>query len=408
MQIADLHIHSHYSRATSDKMNIEELSRNAKIKGIDILGTGDFTHPIWIKELEKKLTKEDGIYDYDNTKFILSAEISLIYKKGDKTRKIHNVIFAPDFDVVKQIIDYLSKKGRLDYDGRPIFGITCEDFTENLMSISKDIEIVPAHIWTPWFSLFGSMSGFDSVEECFGDQTKHIHALETGMSSDPAMNWQLSQLDKYTLISNSDSHSPYPWRLGREANVFDLKKVDYKSIIDAIRTRKNFLFTVETSPSYGKYHFDGHRNCNFSCEPEQSKKHKNLCPICGKPLIIGVLNRVEELADRKLGFRPKGAIDFKTLLPLSEIIATTLGYQPFSKRVQEIHNMFIERFKNEFNVLLNVEKSQLAKVHQRAADLIIRNRQGKIKVKPGFDGVYGELIAEKQGEKQHGLSKFVK
>jgi len=389
-------------------MNIETLAKNAKIKGIDILGTGDFTHPLWLKEMKQKLVFENGIYDFDNTKFVLSGEISLMYSKNGKGRRVHHVLLAPDFLVVDQINEYLGKKGRLDYDGRPIFGIDSEEFTENMMQISKDIEIIPAHVWTPWFAIFGSMSGFNSVEECFGDKAKYIHALETGLSSDPAMNWRLSKLDKYVLVSNSDSHSPYPWRLGREANAFDLKNVNYKEMIDAIRTRKNFLFTIETSPSYGKYHFDGHRSCNFSCSPEESKKMKNICPVCHKPLIIGVMNRVEELADRPDGFRPKDAVDFKTLLPLSELIAASFGVQAFSKKVWAMYNMFIERFGNEFNILLNAEKNDLKKINEKLADLIIRNRNGKIKVEPGFDGVYGKLVLEKETEKQPCLGKFVK
>jgi len=392
--IADLHIHSHYSRATSNKMNLEELSRNAKIKGLDVLGTGDFTHPLWLKELKNKLKEEDGIYKYNNTNFILQGEISLMYTQ-DKGRKIHLVLLAPDFSVVDQINEYLSKKGRLDYDGRPIFGINSIELTENLMSISKDIEIIPAHCMTPWFGIFGSMSGFDSVEECFAEKTKYIHALETGMSADPAMLWRLSKLDRLTLVSNSDSHSPYPYRIGREANAFSCEP-NYKKIINAIRTRKNFLFTIEVNPSYGKYHFDGHRNCNFSCSPTESKKLKNICPICKKPLTIGVLNRVEQLADREEGFKPKDAVDFKSIIPLSEVISLSTGYDVFTKKVLEVYNKLIENFGNEFNILLDVEEKGLKKVvSDRIAELIIKNRTGRIEVKPGYDGVYGKPVINK-------------
>lgn len=403
MQFADLHIHSKYSRATSESMNISELARYAKIKGIDILGTGDFTHPIWLQELKKKLLFSDGIYEYDDIKFVLSGEISLIYSQDKKTRRIHNVILAPNFEVVEQINDFLLKKGRLDYDGRPIFGFSCIELAEAMMSISKDIMIIPAHIWTPWYSLFGSMSGFDSVEDCFGDQSKHISALETGLSSDPAMNWRLSKLDRFTLVSNSDSHSPYPWRLGREANAFDLKKINYENLVNAIKTRKNFLFTVEVDPSYGKYHFDGHRNCNFSCSPEDAKKLNNICPKCGNKLIIGVLHRVEELADRE-NYKPDDAVDFKSLLPLSEIIAFVVGGEPFSKKVWEIYNQFISRFGNEFNVLLNADEKELKKVNEKIVDIIIKNREGKINVSPGYDGVYGKIISE--NEKEFDINKF--
>jgi len=385
-------------------MNIEELSRNAKIKGLQILGTGDFSHPLWLKELKEKLEKENDIYKYNEMYFVPSNEISLIYTQDKKVRKIHNVILAPDFDVVDQINEFLGKKGRLDYDGRPIFGFDCIELVDELMKISRDIEIIPAHIWTPWFSLFGSMSGFDSVEECFGEKTKYIHALETGMSSDPAMNWRLSSLDKFTLVSNSDSHSPYPWRIGREANVFSLKNVSYKNIINAIRTRKNFLFTVEVNPSYGKYHYDGHRNCNFSCSPKEAIRLKNICPVCGKPLTIGVLHRVEELADKPEGRKPKNAIDFKSLIPLSEIISLATGHAIFTKKVWEIYNKLIDRFENEFNILLNVSRNDLEKVvKEKIAELIIKNRNGKIKVKPGYDGVYGVPLLD---DKQQKLSDF--
>jgi uncharacterized protein (TIGR00375 family) len=410
---ADLHIHSKYSRATSSNMDLKGISQGSKIKGLNLIGTGDFSHPLWFKELKNNLseTNFEGLYEYENIFYILSNEISLIYTQDGKGRRVHNIILAPNFEVAEQINDYLGKKGRLNYDGRPIFGFTCPELVENMMSISKDIMIIPAHIFTPWFSIFGSMSGFDSVEECFADKVKHIHALETGLSSDPAMNWRLSKLDKYTLVSFSDSHSPYPWRLGRECCVFDIEKPEYSKITNAIikKNKNEFLYTIEFFPEEGKYHFDGHRNCNFSCSPEESIKMKNICPVCHKQLTIGVAHRVEELADRPNGFRPKDAIPFKSLVPLSELIAAVLGYQAFSKKVQEMHNLLIDRFGSEFNVMLNIEKRDLEKVvSEKIADIIIRNRLGKIKVKPGFDGVYGTLILEKDDEKQQGLGKFVK
>ncbi len=389
-------------------MNIEDLASNAKLKGIDILGTGDFTHPKWLEELKKKLVpSENGVYDYDNIKFILSGEISLIYSQGGKGRRVHHCLLAENFAVVDQINEWLSKKGRRDYDGRPIFGFSSVEFAEAMMSISKDIEIIPAHAWTPWFGILGSMGGFNSIEECFQDQSKHIHAIETGLSSDPPMNWRLSSLDKYTLVSNSDSHSPYPWRLGREINVFDLKEITYNNIINAIRTRKNFLFTVEVSPSYGKYHFDGHRICNISMSPDESAKHNNTCPRCNKGLTIGVLHRVEELADRQEGYKPADAVPYKSLIPLSEIIACITGTDVFTKRVWEIYNPLIAKFGNEFNVLLNIEKEELKKtVNEKLAELIIKNRQGKIKIIPGYDGVYGKPVLE--SKKEESLKGFLK
>jgi uncharacterized protein (TIGR00375 family) len=406
MQFADLHMHSSYSRATSTKMNLQELSTYAKTKGLDILGTGDFTHPSWLKELKNKLSG-NGVYEYDDTKFVLSGEISLIYKQDGKGRRVHHVLLAESFEVVDQIVEWLKKKGRIDYDGRPIFGFSSVELTDAMISISKDIMIIPAHVWTPWYGIFGSMSGFDSVEECFQDQAKHIYALETGLSSDPPMNWRLSKLDRYTLVSNSDSHSPYPWRLGREANVFDLKEISYINILKAIKNRKDFLFTVEVDPSYGKYHYDGHRNCNFSCSPEEALKLNNICPKCKQPLTIGVLHRVEELADRPEGFRPADAVDYKSLIPLSEIISMVTGTDVFTKKVWEIYNQLIAKFNNEFNILLNAEKEELKRVvKDKLADLIIKNREGRIKVLPGYDGVYGKPILEGSGDSN--LEKFLR
>ncbi len=394
MQTADLHIHSHYSRATSKDMTIEGLAKGAVVKGIDILGTGDFTHPKWVAEMKKKLAFDDGIYKYDEINFVPSGEISLIYKQDGKQRRIHHLILAPSFDIVDQINEWLDKKGRRDYDGRPIFGFSSIEFVDEMMKISDKIEIIPAHAWTPWYSIFGSMSGFDSLKECFREKTKYIHAIETGLSSDPLMNWRVSFLDEITLVSNSDSHSPYPYRIGREVNAFDLKEISYDEIINAIRTRKNFSFTVEVEPAYGKYHYDGHRNCNFSCAPEQSKKLGNICPRCGSKLIIGVLNRVEELADRKEGFMPKGAVPYKSLIPLSELIAFAVGTAVFSKKVDEAYSQFIMHFGNEFNILLNAEHEELKKINEKVADIIIKNREGKLKIIPGYDGVYGKIITD--------------
>lgn len=380
-------------------MVLEELEKYAVIKGIDVLGTGDISHPAWVENLKKNLVdNRNGTYGYKNLVFVLQGEISLIYKQGGKQRRIHHVYLVPNFEVLGQVNEWLDKKGRRDYDGRPIFGFSSIEFVEALKSISKDIEVIPAHAWTSWYSIFGSKSGFDSVRECFEDKTKHIHAIETGMSSDPAMNWRLSQLDDYSLVSNSDSHSPYPWRLGREANVFDLKEITYENIINAIRTKKGFSYTIETFPEYGKYHVDGHRNCDVCFSPEESKKHKNICPKCGKEITIGVLNRVEQLADRPAGYRPKTAIDFKSLLPLSELIASLNGTTPYTKKVWDIYNILIERFGNEFNILLNASRESLEKVtDNRLASLIIKNREGNLTIEPGFDGVYGKLIlAEKR------------
>jgi len=409
MQIADLHIHSKYSRATSQNMVIEEIAKGAKIKGIDIVGTGDFTHPLWLKDIRKKLTDNgNGLYSYGNTLFMLTTELSLVYTKNKKGRRIHHIILAPNFAVVDQINEFLDKKGRRDYDGRPIFGFDSVELVEAMMQISRDIEIIPAHVWTSWFGIFGSMSGFDSIEECFDDKSKFIHAIETGMSSTPAMNWRLSSLDKYTLVSNSDSHSPYSWRLGREANVFDLKKVTYDSIINAIRTKENFAFTIETYPEYGKYHYDGHAACGFSCSPAESIKLKGLCPKCGKKLIIGVQYRVDQLADNLEGRKPKDAIPFKSVIPLSELISAVISSPLASKKVMEIYNLLTSRFASELNILLNTEKNELLKVvNEKLVDVIIKNRSGGLKIIPGYDGVYGKIILGDE-EKQTSLKNFAK
>ncbi|MFQ6020595.1 MAG: endonuclease Q family protein [Candidatus Aenigmatarchaeota archaeon] len=393
---SDLHIHSHYSRATSNQMNLEQIEKYGKIKGLNLIGTGDFTHPLWFEELKRNLREfeNSNLFRYKDIFFMLTAEVSNIYQQDGKIRKIHNVILAPNFEVAEQITEWLKTKGRVDYDGRPIFGFPVPELIENLIQISKDIMIIPAHAWTPWFSIFGSKSGFDSVKECFQDQTKHIYALETGLSSDPAMNWRLSSLDKFALISNSDSHSPWPWRLGREANVFDTK-MNYKEIINAIKQKDNkkFLFTIEVDPSYGKYHWDGHRNCNVFLEPKESLKYHDICPVCKRTLTIGVLHRVEELSDREENFVPKNAIPFKKLIPLSELIATVYNTGVYTKKVWEIYNKLIKEFGSELNILLETEKEKIKLiVGEKIAEIIIKNRKGKLKIQPGYDGIYGKLI----------------
>jgi uncharacterized protein (TIGR00375 family) len=399
--ISDLQVHSRFSRATSKQLNLENLEKYARIKGLNLLGTGDISHPEWLKELKVGLT-EDGsgiLKSKSGFNFVLQGEVSNIYTQDGKGRRIHTVLLAKSFEIVEQIQEALKKKGRIDYDGRPIFGFTCVELVEMMKNIDEKIEIIPAHIWTPWFSLFGSMSGFDSVEECFKDQTKHIYAIETGLSSDPAMNWRLSQLDKYTLLSNSDAHSFWPWRIGREANVFDID-LTYDNLINTIRTRKGFQYTIEVDPNYGKYHIDGHRACNVSMEPQESVKNNNICPKCKKPLTIGVLQRVEQLADREDGYKPKNAIPFKSLIPLSEILSSLLNCGVATKKVfAEFYNL-INSFDNELNILLNVTEQDLMKVaDEKIANAIIQIREGKVKIKPGYDGVYGQPLFEKNHQK---------
>ncbi len=394
--IADLHIHSRFSRACSSNLNFENLVKWAKIKGLHLLGTGDFTHPLWLKEIKEKLIEKNGFYYYNDFPFVITGEISLIYTQ-ERGRRIHLVILVPNLEIADRINSYLDTKGRRDYDGRPIFNISGEEFVKEMMKISSDIEIIPAHIWTPWFGLFGSASGFDSLKECFKEQIGNIHAIETGMSSDPEMNWRIKELENKAIISFSDSHSFWPFRLGREATIF--KKTDsYSELIRQIRER-DFIATIETEPAYGKYHYDGHRNCNFSCSPEKSKELNGICPVCKKPLTIGVDNRVEQLADYEKKHNPVNTKPYYKILPLHEILALALGSSIESKVVWAAYNSLINDFENEFEIMLNVPREEFIRknISDKIIGLIIKNREEKIKVIPGYDGEYGKaMLGEKQ------------
>jgi len=405
--IADLHMHSRYSRATSERMCVEEINRFARIKGLGIVGTGDFTHPKWLKELSEKLVVEPDTFLYrpaseanSTVRFMVTTEVSTIFDFRNEVKKVHHVILTPSLETALQIKDRLSKYGNLVSDGRPTLNVNAAHLVEEVMEVSDKNMVFPAHAWTPWFSIFGAFSGFDSVEECYEDMTKHIHALETGLSSDPPMNWRLSKLDKFALVSNSDSHSFWPWRIGREANVFELSRPSYCEVLDAIRSkdRKRFKFTIETDPAYGKYHWTGHRNCNVSLSPREAVKLGNVCPVCRRQLTKGVEQRVEELADRSEGFEPEEAVGFMHLLPLSEIIATVLGIDsPYAAKVWDVYNPLVERFGDEYSVLIDSSKDKLASVvDEQVAEAIIRVREGKAKVVPGYDGVYGQLILSEQ------------
>ncbi|MEK6808827.1 MAG: endonuclease Q family protein [Nanoarchaeota archaeon] len=418
--ISDLHVHSKHSRATSKNLDLENLEKYGRIKGLNLIGTGDFTHPIWIKELKNKLIEDEtGILKTKSGfNFLLQTEISNIYTQDGKQRRIHNILLAPNFETVEQIIERLSKKGRLDYDGRPIFGFNCIELVEMLKEINNNIEIIPAHIWTPWYSLFGSMSGFDSVDECFQEQSKHIHALETGLSSDPTMNWRLSKLDRYTLVSFSDSHSFWPWRIGREATVFDIKELTYKNVIKVLRERDGIKETVEVNPNFGKYHLTGHRNCEVCLRPKDSIKNNNICPKCKKQLTIGVLQRVEQLADRDVGYTSKENIRFRSMLPLAEIISAVIGQGVSTKSVLSEYFKLVKN-RSEFDVLIDMRSEELSKLtSEKIASAIIKNRDGKLKVSPGYDGVYGKLLMDENDENnnqyipektpiQHNLTEFV-
>ncbi|MBU3895746.1 endonuclease Q family protein [Patescibacteria group bacterium] len=398
--VADFHIHSKYSRATSSTMDVESLSKWAKVKGVKVLGTGDFTHPQWLKELKEKLRPaEPGLFKFNDTRFILTSEISCIYSKKQKVRKIHIIVFAPSFEVVDKINAYLATIGNLKADGRPILGLDAKELAKIVLGICPDCLIVPAHIWTPWFSLFGSKSGFDTIEECFEDYSKYIFAVETGLSSNPAMNWRLSDLDRLTLISNSDCHSPQ--KIAREANVFDAE-LSYQGIVEAVKNKK-LLYTIEFFPEEGKYHFDGHRACNVRFDPEESKKHNNICPVCRKPLTIGVLNRVEELADREEGFLPPKRTPFKSLIPLSEIIAEALRVGVVSKKVKKEYDNLIAHFRDELAVLLDASFEDMsACTSLRIAEGVIKSREGKVEINPGYDGVYGtvKIFSQEEEDRQ--------
>ena len=425
--IADLHIHSRFSRATSQKMNIAEITRFARIKGLQIIGTGDFTHPRWLDELrqEHKETPDSNLYKpadeaASTVHYMVTGEVATIFPFEGDIKKIHHVILTPDFETASQINDRLARHGNLASDGRPIIDMTAPQLVEEIMQVSSQNVVIPAHAWTPWFSLFGAFSGFDRIEDCYQDMTKHIPALETGLSSDPPMNWRLSSLDRFALVSNSDSHSHWPWRIGREANVFELERLTYNEVVDAIRKKdpRRFLYTIETDPAYGKYHWSGHRNCKVSFSPQEAIKFGNRCPVCRRSLTKGVEQRVEELADRPADFKPENAIGYRHLLPLSEIISAVLGVSyPSVQRVWEIYNALVARFGDEYTVLMDAPMDAMAKiVEPRIAEAIVRVKEEKVKVVPGYDGVYGQLVIFEEQEKpqktvekvkQHSLADFM-
>lgn len=400
---ADLHIHSKYSRATSKSCNLEELALWAQKKGLSVISTGDFTHPAWFKEIKEKLV-EDGcgafrlkpeiekqIFINSNpVRFILSVEISTIYKKGDKTRKVHHVVFVPDMKAAENFRQKLGAIGNINSDGRPILGLDSRNLLETALESGEGSYIIPAHIWTPWFSVLGSKSGFDSIEECYGDLSEHIFAVETGLSSDPEMNWKVSKLDKFRLVSNSDAHSPS--KLAREATVFDTNP-DYYSIMNALKNGQGYVGTVEFFPEEGKYHEDGHRKCNVCMSPEQTREVNGICPVCGKPMTIGVLNRVCELADRNFNntFKPDTAGQVFSLVPLPEIISEIMQVGPSSKSVVNEYERLIKKFGSELSILREVPTDYLSKDFPLLGEGISRLREGKVIKHAGYDGEYGVI-----------------
>lgn len=411
--LADLHIHSPYSRATSKASNLAGLFAWAQVKGIHLIGTGDFTHPGWFQELKENLTPaEPGLFRLKDqnvppalhqahpagidVRFILSSEISSIYKRHDKVRKVHNILFAPDFASVERINKRLAAIGNIESDGRPILGLDSRNLLEIQLDEIPEGFLVPAHIWTPWFSLFGSKSGFDSIEECYGDLTEHIFALETGLSSDPDMNRLISALDRYTLISNSDCHSPS--KLGREVNIFNCD-FNFYSLKEALKNpAKGFAGTVEFFPEEGKYHIDGHRKCNVSMEPWETRRHNNICPVCNKPLTVGVSHRVLDLADREKPFYPENSPKFKSLIPLQEVIGEIMGRGPATKGVLAQYAKAISRFGSEFNLFLHTPVDDINHFSPLLSEAIKRIRENRVIRQAGFDGEFGVIHVFEEGE----------
>ena len=395
--IADFHIHSRFSRATSPEMDLENVARWARYKGIQLMGTGDFTHPAYFSEIKAKLEPaEDGIYRLKegerSTRFILTTEVCNIFDQGRRrNRRIHTLIFAPDVETVEKINKALSRYGDLSQDGRPTFTFPVKELVKMVLDCSERCLLVPAHAWTPWYSVFGANSGFDSLEECFEEEAKNVHSIETGLSSNPQMNWRLSALDRITLISNSDAHSPN--RIGREANVFCCE-MRYNEIVRVIKEKdpRGFLFTIEFFPEEGKYHYDGHRSCGVLLSPRETKAHNYLCPVCGRRLTVGVMHRVEELADRPEGFIPPGAIPAIHLVPLEEIIAEALGVGRGTKGVEREYFRLVEAGGSEFGVLLDLQPEELERIAPpRVYEGIMRVRKGELTIVPGHDGVYGKI-----------------
>lgn len=411
--IADLHIHSRYARACSKDLTPENLAIWADKKGITVLGTGDFTHPGWMVDLQNALIEDqDGLYKMklgvSKARFLLTAEVSSIYKQGEKVRRVHNLLFAPNFSAAENLNNELTKRGmNLRSDGRPIMGLHCDELVKICKNIDERIEIVPAHAWTPHFGVFGSLSGFDSLEEAFGDQAKHIFAIETGLSSDPKMNWQVENLDSISLISNSDAHSLR--KIGREANVFEipLSDLSYGRIIIVIKNKnpKEFIYTIEFFPEEGKYHLDGHRDHHYSVTPEETKRLNGVCPVCGKQLLRGVRHRVSDLGNREFGFVPKNSVPYKSVVPLEEIIAETFGVGTSSKKVLAMYELMVSKYP-EFETLLDLPREEIERIsNSQIAESVERVRQGKVHIEPGYDGVFGKIQIYSPEEREKLLLK---
>jgi len=403
-RILDLHIHSKYSRACSKNLELPHIARACEVRGIDIVVTGDFTHPRWFSHMEDELIEDtEGIYRLQHhessTRFIIGTEISSIKKHQDKTRRIHLCVFSPNFETARKFNQTLIERGfNLGSDGRPILGMISRDILELMLEIDPRMVMIPAHAWTPWFGIFGSKGGYDSLDEAFGDLTPYVRAIETGLSSDPIMNWRWSHLDDITLVSNSDAHST--GKLGREANVLEFdttSEITYDEIMRIITTgdRRKFAYTIEFYPEEGKYHYDGHRDCKFSCSPEETIRYRGVCPVCKRKLTVGVESRVHELADRTIDEARAHAtahnrIPFRSVVPLPEIIADVYECGVATKRVQSMYELMITQLGSEFGILLGTSLHDIEVVAgESVARAIARVREGNIHVVPGYDGEFG-------------------
>jgi uncharacterized protein (TIGR00375 family) len=417
--IADTHIHSHYSRATSKDLDLEHIYYWSQLKGVQVVGTADFVHPKWLAEIEEKLEPaEEGFFKLKKkyaapmdklvpktcaheVRFLLSVEISNIYKRLGKVRKVHNLIYVPHFKAAEKLQAKLETIGNIRSDGRPILGLDSRDLLEITLESDPLSYLIPAHIWTPWFSALGSMGGFDRMEDCFGDLTKHIFAVETGLSSDPLMNWRLKQLDDYVLVSNSDAHSPQ--KLAREATVYDTE-FSYRGIYNALSNPKDkgLVGTIEFFPEEGKYHYDGHRNCKVRWHPQETRKHQGICSVCGKPVVVGVMARVEDLADRKEGEKSARWRPYYNIISLPELIAQAKDCGVASKAVQQVYHEMLGQLGNELFIL---QEAPLRDIERSAGSLLAqgvqRMRQGKVKIAAGYDGEFGtiELFSQEDRER---------
>ncbi|MEM4290208.1 MAG: endonuclease Q family protein [Nitrososphaerota archaeon] len=406
--IADLQIHSRYSGATSPRMVLHEIGYHASLKGLNLLGTGDALHPQWFRELRSELSEVDGTGLYrlksgpSDILFIIQTEVATVHEFRGKTRRIHHVILFRGLEEAKEAAEVLSRYGDISSDGRPVLNVRPAELVERVLEVDEDCFIFPAHAWTPWWSIFGSIGGVDRVEECYEDMADKIYAIETGLSSDPPMNWRVSSLDRYVLLSSSDSHSPYPYRLGREAVVFKFETPSYRELVKALKTRDKtrVLMTLEVPPSYGKYHWSGHRKCGVGpVPPEKAREMDYKCPRCRRRLTKGVEDRVEELADRPRGYRPPDAIDFMYVIPLQELIALSINMDYTSetllqsRKIWSEYSSLVNTLGNEYKILLDTPTQEIGRAsNERLASLIEDMRRGELEIIPGYDGVYGKIL----------------